>query len=148
VHDLLWLVRGSARAFFAANPTFSPSLVFLDADHSYSAVRRDLSLLEPRVPRGGLLLLHDYHDPRNDDPQDQEIGVSRAAAHSWLAGQCEFAGTFGACGLFHRVEGGPELASLGAFDLRRYDSPRLQYRQRLRAPLGRTARRLLGRSGA
>jgi hypothetical protein len=82
VPDRLLLVRASAGAFFAANPSFSPSLVFLDADHSYEGVRRDLELLEPRVPRGGLVLLHVYLDPRNDDPASAEIGVCRATQES------------------------------------------------------------------
>lgn len=143
VQDRLWLMAGSAGAFFAANPSFTPSLVFLDADHSYEGVRRDLDLLEPRVPGGGLVLLHDYLDPRNDDPSSPEIGVFRAARESWLSDSCEFAGVFGACGLFRRLRGGPASAGPGAFDLRRYDSARMQYLQRVRRPAGRMARRLL-----
>ncbi|MGH3992632.1 MAG: class I SAM-dependent methyltransferase [Pseudonocardiaceae bacterium] len=146
VGDRLWLVRGTAAAFFASNPSFTPSLVFLDGDHSYAAVRRDLAVVEPHIPSSGLLLLHDYLDPRNDDPSDEEFEVFRAAGDSWLVEQCEFAGTFGACGLFRRTQGGSERPTVGAFDLRRYDSPRLQYLQRVRWPAGRALRRAFGRS--
>lgn len=148
VGDRLGLVRGSARALFAANPTFTPSLVFVDGDHSYAAVRRDLDVLEPHFPSGDLVLLHDYLDSRNDDPGDEAIGVVRAAETSWLKDDCEFAGVFGACGLFRRLHGGREQSSVGAFDLRRYDGARLQYLQQARWPAGRALRRLLERDRA
>jgi len=148
VRDRLVLVRGSAEAFFRANRTFHPSLVFLDGDHSYPAVSRDLRTLEPHVPRGGLILLHDFLDPKNDDPTDKEVGVVAAVADSWVADQCEFAGVFGACGLFRRARNGVVAPEPGAFDLLRYDSPRLQYLQRVRWPLGRAVRRVIGRSGS
>jgi hypothetical protein len=45
VHDRLWPVLGSVAAFFAANPGFAPSLAFLDGDHSYDGVSRDLDTL-------------------------------------------------------------------------------------------------------
>jgi predicted O-methyltransferase YrrM len=146
VRDRLLLVRGSVEALFAANRTFRPSLVFLDADHSYEAVRRDLSTLEPHVPHGGLLLLHDFLDPRNDDPAEIEVGVAHAVRDSWVANHCEFSGVFGACGLFRRTDQGAQETDAGLFDLVRYDSPRLQYLQRVRWPLGVAARRLIRRS--
>jgi predicted O-methyltransferase YrrM len=145
VGDRIWPVRGSTEAFSAANPRFAPSLVFLDGDHSFGAVSRDLRTLEPHVPHGGLVLLHDYLDPRNSDPDTEEIGVVAAAGKSWLASDCEFAGVFGASGLFRRLSGGPERPGVGSLDLRRYDGPRLQYLQRVRWPAGRLARKLLGR---
>jgi predicted O-methyltransferase YrrM len=145
VRDRLLLVRGSAEAFFASNGGFRPSLVFLDADHSEGAVARDLRTLEPHVPRGGLLLLHDFLDPKNEDPAATEIGVVDAVRRSWLSDQCEFAGVFGACGLFRRVKNGQSAPDPGVLELLRYDSARLQYLQRLRWPLGRAARRLLRR---
>lgn len=146
VRERIVFVRGSAEALFAANPGFRPSLVFVDGDHSEAAVRRDLETLETRVPAGALLVLHDYLDPKNDDPADEEVGVVAAVRSSWVERDCEFAGTFGACGLFRRLRGGPPAGpDPGAFGLLRYDSPRLQYRQRVRWPLGRAARRLLRR---
>jgi predicted O-methyltransferase YrrM len=147
VGERIWPVRGSAEAFSAANPAFTPSLVFLDGDHSFAAVSRDLRTLEPHIPLRGLVLLHDYLDPRNSDPEIDEIGVVAAARESWLARDCEFAGVFGASGLFRRLRGGRARPGIGALDLRRYDGPRLQYLQRVRWPAGRLARRLLARTG-
>jgi len=53
---------------------------------------------------------------------------------------------FGACGLFRRLRGGPPEPAVGSFDLLRYDTPRLQYLQRVRWPAGRIARGFLGRA--
>lgn len=36
-------------------------MVFIDADHSYEAVRRDIEAWAPLVRPGGLLAGHDYH---------------------------------------------------------------------------------------
>jgi predicted O-methyltransferase YrrM len=146
VADRLLPFRGSAEAFFAANSAFAPALVFVDGDHSHRGASTDLRTLEARVPTGGLVLLHDYLDPKNDDPADNEIDVVRAARESWLARDAEFAGVFGACALFRRQRGGPPVPTVGIFDLLRYDSPRLQYLQRVRWPAGRAARGLLGRA--
>lgn len=141
VGDRLLAFRGSAAAFFAVNPTFAPSLTFVDGDHSRQGVRRDLRTLEPHVPVGGLVLLHDYLDPRNEDPAEPAYGVVAAVAASWLPAQADFAGVFGACALFRRARGGPPRAGVGTFDVLRYDDARLQYRQRVRHPLAAAARR-------
>jgi predicted O-methyltransferase YrrM len=102
------LVRGSVRAFFRALPEFRPRFVFVDGDHSEKGVRRDLEALATRVPVGGLLLFHDFRDPRNDDPEDRAYGVPQAIAASWVARDCEFEGVFGCAGLYRRVRG-PDL---------------------------------------
>jgi hypothetical protein len=75
----------------------------------------------------------------------REIGVKDGIRASWVREQCEFAGEFGACGLFRRTRGGPAAASVGVVDALSLDSPRMQYLQRLRWPAGRVVRRWLGR---
>jgi hypothetical protein len=99
------LVHGTIRALFRGLPSFRPLFVFLDGDHSAKGVRRDLAPLEARVPEGGLLLFHDFRDPRNHDPTDADYGVPQAIDASWVARDCEFAGTFGCSGLYRRVRG-------------------------------------------
>jgi hypothetical protein len=99
------LVHGSTTAFFRGLPAFRPRFVFVDGDHSAKGVARDLAALEARVPRDGLLLFHDFRDPRNDDPSNRDYGVPEAIAESWVARDCEFAGAFGCTGLFRRVRG-------------------------------------------
>jgi hypothetical protein len=139
------LVRGSAAALARRFRGLSPSLTFVDADHSLDGVRRDLAALEPIVPRGGLVLFHDYQEAHDDDPAVAQIAVKNAVQESWVSCQCDFAGLFGCCGLFRRREGGPEAAGGPTVHAVWRDSPRMQYLQRVRWPLGRLARRVLGR---
>jgi predicted O-methyltransferase YrrM len=103
--DRIALVRGTAEQLFRSVPGLRPALVFLDGDHSRSGVARDLRALEPRVPAGGLLLFHDYHDARNADVSEPDYGVVQGVEESWVPRQCEFAGVFGCCGLFRRRTG-------------------------------------------
>lgn len=142
VGDRVLLVRGSARACLRAMPALQPALVFIDGDHSRDGVRRDLDVLRNAVPDGGILLFHDYADPRNDDPAAPELGVVEAVAESWVARDCEFGGVFGCCGLFARRRGGAPLRADGSpvLELVKLDSWRLRYVQSLRLPLGRRLR--------
>jgi MMP 1-O-methyltransferase len=91
--------------FLSAIPSFSPAFVFVDGDHSAAGVEADLHGLEGRVAPGGLLLFHDYVEqplPRTDGfPVSAEpIDVQHVVERSWVAEQCEFAGTFGCSALF------------------------------------------------
>ena len=40
----------------------SLDLVFVDGDHSYEAVKRDIEMWLPKIRKGGLLIGHDYCD--------------------------------------------------------------------------------------
>jgi predicted O-methyltransferase YrrM len=57
-------------------------IAFLDDDHSYHGVTERLSILWPRLERGGLILSHDA-DMEEDSP-DGRVGV-RAAFQAWHA---------------------------------------------------------------
>jgi predicted O-methyltransferase YrrM len=103
--ERLALARGTAEGLFRAYPGLRPRFVFLDGDHSRRGVARDLQALRDRVPAGGLLLLHDYHDARNADPDELDYGVVEAVEESWVARDCEFVGVFGCSGLFRRRTG-------------------------------------------
>jgi predicted O-methyltransferase YrrM len=105
--DRIAFVHGTAEALFRSRPDLVPAFVFLDGDHSRRGVARDLRALEPRVPRGGILLFHDFHDERNADPAEPDYGVTEAIEASWVARECQFGGVFGACGLYRRETGGP-----------------------------------------
>ncbi len=54
----------------------SLDLVFLDADHSYPGIKRDIAAWLPKVRRGGWLGGHDYHN--SGDPRHHFEGVDRA----------------------------------------------------------------------
>jgi predicted O-methyltransferase YrrM len=147
-HDLadrVLFVRGSVRACARAIPDLRPMMVFLDGDHSLRGVRRDLAVLRRAVPDGAVLLFHDYHDAGNADPANTDLGVVEAVRESWVATECEFGGVFGCCALFVRRRGGPAAPPTGRpaslmLELIARDSLPMQYRQRVRWPLGRRLR--------
>ena len=145
VSGRITLVRGSAAAIFRATAGFVPAVVFVDGDHSAAGAARDLRALEPHVPDGGFLFLHDYADPRDPDPAEREYGVREAVARTWVGRQCADLGIFGAGGLFRRQLGGPGPVDAArrppVIDLVWRDNVAMQYRQRVRWPLGRRLRR-------
>ncbi|HEY2006307.1 MAG TPA: class I SAM-dependent methyltransferase [Solirubrobacteraceae bacterium] len=140
VADQIVFLRGTVAAFARAYPHVRPALTFVDGDHSRAGVDRDLAVLEKLVPAGGLMLFHDFADPRNDDPACPEIRVRPAVEASWVARHCDFVGEFGACGLFARRELiAPNMVAV--VDILRLDGIRDQYRHRLRYPAGRLFKR-------
>ena len=68
---------------------------------------------------------------------------------TWVGRQCEDLGVFGVGGLFRRRMGGPGPVDGSrrppTIDLVWRDDVAMQYRQRVRWPLGRRFRRALGR---
>ena len=142
VTDGIVFFRGSVEALLRTASGLRPGLVFIDGDHSHAGVLRDLEALEPRVPDGALLLFHDYY-------RTPEMSVPDAVAETWVPADCEFGGAFGSCGLFVRRRGGPAIEpGPPVLDLLDRDSLHMRYLQRVRRPVGRAARRLLGRAGA
>jgi predicted O-methyltransferase YrrM len=139
--DRIVLIRGTLAAFARAYPQLRPALTFVDGDHTETGVERDLAVLETLVPAGGCLLFHDFTDPRNDDPQCDEIAVRPTVLRSWVAEQCEFNGEFGCCGLFTRLDAPPD-AGVATADLLGLASLRDQYLYRVRNPAGRAWRRI------
>jgi cephalosporin hydroxylase len=110
VQDHLVVACTSVDVFLKTIPSFSPTLVFVDADHSAAGVEADLAGLEGRVAPGGLLLFHDYLPqqlPRTDGfpVSAGPIEVQQVIDRSWVSEQCEFAGTFGCSALFRNSAG-------------------------------------------
>lgn len=68
------------------------SFLFLDADHSYEAVKADLTVWVPKLMQGAIMMIHDYLLPRAD-PENGFPGVAMAVDE--------------VCGDWYRVE--PEL---------------------------------------
>lgn len=59
----------------------SVNLIFIDADHGYDFVKRDIEAWYPKMAKGGVMLFHDY--------DQTSPGVIRAVdefllAHNWL----------------------------------------------------------------
>lgn len=86
------LIRGSAQAYFKAQPDFRPTLTFVDGAHTLKGVQRDIRALAGHIPAGGLLFFHDYVDKR--------YGIAEGVTTSWINDQCQFAGRFGCAALY------------------------------------------------
>jgi predicted O-methyltransferase YrrM len=144
VADLIVFVRSTSEAFARAYPWLRPNLTFVDGDHRRIGVEADLTVLNRLVPKGGVLLFHDFDDPLNEDPNCADIKVRPAVHESWVARECDFGGTFGACGLYTRRADPPHAEDATAIDLLPLASAGDQYRHRLRYPAGRVWKRVRG----
>jgi predicted O-methyltransferase YrrM len=98
VLDRVQLVQGDSSQVVASLPgTFDT--VFVDGDHSYDGVHRDIDALAGRIDPGGVVMFHDYFHPLNDSG---EYGVTRAVDECRDELGLEFRGRFGGIALFER----------------------------------------------
>jgi predicted O-methyltransferase YrrM len=137
------LVHGEARRLLRALPRLRPGLVFVDGDHTLRGVAADLRALEPAVPTGSIVLLHDFEGYEDADPY--AVRVAEAARRSWLASDAQFIGRFGLGGAYVRTAGGPAGASapdLPGPALLELEGPATRMRRRL-ITLGRKLDRRL-----
>jgi predicted O-methyltransferase YrrM len=58
--NIAYLHMGTEEAA-AMIPDESVDTVYIDSDHSYSGVKKDVALWEPKVKRGGYIAGHDYN---------------------------------------------------------------------------------------
>jgi predicted O-methyltransferase YrrM len=100
--EFVTLVLGDSASIVAASET-TFDLVFVDGDHTDEGVRRDLVALRGRVARGASIVLHDYTDPRNEDPGQPLYGVAQAAEACREDSRLRFRGAFGAIGIFEQL---------------------------------------------
>ena len=75
----------------------TPTMVFLDGDHSYEGCKADLEILGTYLRPGTPVLVHDY---LNDENKAGTIGVTRAVEEWAGRGGGRFIGCFGCCALF------------------------------------------------
>ncbi len=68
-----------------------PELILVDSSHSYAHTLAELNLWTPRLPVGGLVLLHDASEFATAFDPSAEGGVRRAIAE-WLPAHPEMAG--------------------------------------------------------
>jgi len=83
------------------------AFVFVDHSHRYEHVVPACRLLWSVVEPGGFVLFHDFNDPRNDDPKNDEYGVYQAVSESLSRKLFEFWGVYGCAGLFRRTQAQP-----------------------------------------
>ena len=75
----------------------TPTMVFLDGDHTYAGVVADLKTLSVYLRPGTPILVHDFLNPDN---ATGKLGVRRAAEEWAAAGHGKFMGCFGCCALY------------------------------------------------
>jgi hypothetical protein len=80
----------------------TPTMVFLDGDHSYEGCKADLEILSQYIRAGTPVLVHDFLNTEN---QTGKIGVQRAAMEWAAAGHGRFMGCSGCCALYVTVTG-------------------------------------------
>lgn len=97
--DQIQLVQGrSSEKIVQLNIVYDTA--FVDGDHSYEGVLRDLDALKGRVRKGGVVMFHDYFDARNEDPTEPTYGVRQAVDKRASDLKLLFRGRFGAIALF------------------------------------------------
>jgi len=94
LHRLCFLFQGDLWEF-SANFSISPTMVFVDGDHSYEAVSKDLAVLSKIVAPGVPVFCHDYIPPPPPDDKLGEFGVERAVNEWEEEGFCRFLNCFG-----------------------------------------------------
>ncbi|WP_438479475.1 glycosyltransferase [Oleiharenicola lentus] len=75
----------------------TPTMVFLDGDHSYEGVVADLEILSAYLKPGTPILVHDFLNVENETGV---IGVKKAAKEWAAAGHGRFMGCHGCCALY------------------------------------------------
>lgn len=71
------ILQGDTVAMAEQVPDNSLGMVYIDADHSYEGVLRDIEAYYPKLVTGGVMAFHDYLSP--------DYGVQRAVEH-WCTG--------------------------------------------------------------
>jgi Methyltransferase domain len=74
--------------------------VFVDGDHSFAGVQRDLEALVPHLRAGSVILFHDYYHRNNETGI---YGVARAVNEMAPVVGLEFRGRFGAIALYEQT---------------------------------------------
>jgi predicted O-methyltransferase YrrM len=100
--EFVTLIHGdSAGVISKSDLTFD--MVFVDGDHTFAGVTRDLLSLQGKVAKGGSIVFHDYYDPRNDDPAEHSYGVAQAVEALRDESRLRFRGGCGAVGIYEQL---------------------------------------------
>jgi predicted O-methyltransferase YrrM len=63
IKDFITTIRGSSWEMHKEFKENSIDFLFIDGDHTYEGVKKDLSLWFPKVKKGGIISGHDYTEP-------------------------------------------------------------------------------------
>jgi len=119
-----WHLIQHARLFncdlsnFLTRRPISPTMVFVDGDHSYAGVKQDIALLSQFLARGVPVFFHDYLNPKTE-------GVQRACDEWEQSGRAKCIGCFGCSALFLTLRGRPRYVFL-------WEKVKFSVRRRLR----------------
>ena len=94
--DLCHLYHGVLRDF-VKRWDITPTMVFLDGDHSYEGVVADLAILRDYLRAGTPIMVHDF---LNQENETGKIGVRKAAVEWEQQGHGRFMGCFGCSALY------------------------------------------------
>jgi methyltransferase family protein len=75
-------------------------MVFVDHSHAYGPVYAVCRALDRIVSPGAFCLFHDWNDPRNYDPADEDYGVYQAVTGGLDPARFEFYGVYGCLALY------------------------------------------------
>jgi hypothetical protein len=99
VLDRITLIQGDSAIQLKRIP--APfDVVFLDGDHSYEGVRRDLDAMRGKLRLGAVLLIHDYYNACDDAG---EYGVRRAVDEAAESMSISFRGRFGGMAVYEQM---------------------------------------------
>jgi hypothetical protein len=99
--ELITFVQNDSATAIAELPG-SFDTVFVDGDHSYEGVMRDLRALEDRIEPGGVVMFHDPFHPDNAC-DGGDYGVARALRERAEAMGLAYRGRFGGMALYEHV---------------------------------------------
>lgn len=71
-------IRGESSATVSAFKDDSVDFIYIDGDHSYSQVKRDLRDYFPKIKKGGIIAGHDYCEvawPETVNAVDEVVGI-------------------------------------------------------------------------
>jgi predicted O-methyltransferase YrrM len=92
--------ESAVKSFAAQGHRFA--FAFIDHTHAYQPVYDVCVELPSVMAPGGFCLFHDFNDPRNRNPQDQDYGVYQAVHDGLDSARFEFYGIYG-CGALYRT---------------------------------------------
>ena len=72
------IIRNYSQNFIPLLDNNTLDIVYIDGDHSYKGVKRDLELVYPKVKNGGYIMGHDYEMNMNKAKNYYNFGVKKA----------------------------------------------------------------------
>jgi len=72
------LYKSHSNTYLAQQPNDKYNVIYIDADHSYDAVKRDIELAYEKIKNGGYIMGHDYELNKDKCFHNWQFGTKRA----------------------------------------------------------------------